>query len=87
MENLLTPILVAVITGCFALAGTIISNVTTHSKTIYRIEQLEKKQDKHNSLIERMYACEKAVTVLQTQQNGIIEDVNEIKRGMCNDGK
>ena len=43
-------IIVAVITGVFALAGTVISNVINHSKTMYRIEQLEKKQDKHNSL-------------------------------------
>ena len=35
-------ILVAIITGGLALAGTVISNLTTHSKTIYRIEKLEK---------------------------------------------
>ena len=48
----------AVITGGLAFLGTLISNATLHSKTIYRIEQLEKKQDKHNSLIERMYVVE-----------------------------
>lgn len=61
-------IIVALISGGLALVGTIISNLTIHSKTMYRIEQLEKKQDKHNSLIERMYLVEKDVRVLQEQQ-------------------
>lgn len=74
-------ILVAVITGVFALAGTIISNLTTHSKTMYRIEQLEKKQDKHNNLIERMYAIEKSMELLDERQkvaNHRIADVEEV---------
>jgi len=29
--------------------------------TVYRIEQLEKKMDKHNTLIERMYKLEERV--------------------------
>lgn len=57
-------IIVAIITGSMALIGTVISNLTTHSKTMYRIEQLEKKQDRHNSLIERMYAVEKSIEVI-----------------------
>lgn len=60
-----TSIIVALITGGMTLAGTLISNYAIHSKTIYRIEQLEKKQDKHNSLIERMYDLEKSVDVLK----------------------
>ena len=35
-------IAVAIITGGLALAGNVISNLSTHSKTMYRIEQLEK---------------------------------------------
>lgn len=61
-------IIIAIITGGFAFAGTIISNLATHSKTMYRIEQLEKKQDKHNSLIERMYQVEKAIDILDEKQ-------------------
>ena len=33
--------------------------------TRYRIDQLEKKQDKHNSLIERMYKLEQRVDDLE----------------------
>ena len=61
-------ILVAIITGGLALAGTVISNLTTHSKTIYRIEQLEKKQDIHNHVIERVYELEKVSEVIEERQ-------------------
>ena len=38
----------------------------TNAKLIaYRLEQLEKKQDKHNSLIERTFKLEGAVTEIQ----------------------
>lgn len=60
-------IVVAFITGGMALLGTILSNAFSHSKTIYRIEQLEKKQDIHNSVIERMYCAEKAIEILDTK--------------------
>ena len=44
------------------------------------IKNLEKKQDKHNNLIERMYAVEKAVEVIQERQktaNHRIDDLEE----------
>ena len=37
-----------------------------------RIEQLEKKQDKHNSMIERMYIVEGKITAIES-------DVSELK--------
>ena len=60
-------IVVAFITGGMALLGTVLSNSASHSKTIYRIEQLEKKQDVHNSVIERMYCAEKAIEILDNK--------------------
>lgn len=54
---------VAVITGLFTLIGVIITVAFGNSKTLYRIEQLEKKQDKHNTLIERMYRLEDRVAL------------------------
>ena len=79
-------IITALITGILAFAGTVISNMTAHSKTIYRIEELEKKQDKHNSLIERMYHVEESIRILDERQkvaNHRIEDLEKIE----NDGK
>lgn len=61
-------IIVAIISGVLTLAGVIITVVVGNSKTLYRIEQLEKKQDKHNTLIERMYAVEEDIKVLDERQ-------------------
>ena len=41
-----------------SLISIIITAVITNSIIKYRVEQLEKKVDKHNNLIERMYVCE-----------------------------
>lgn len=73
-------IVVAFITGLMALAGTVISNLTSHSKTMYRIEQLEKKQDIHNCVIERMYGVEKSIDLLDERikvANHRIEDLEQ----------
>lgn len=84
--EIVTPIIVAVITGTFALAGTIISNSINHGKTLYRIEQLESKVDKHNHLVERMYNCESAIDLLNERQKNLTNEVAELKRG-CANGK
>ena len=46
-------VLTALISGGLTLIGTIITVFAANSKTLYRIEQLEKKQDKYNNLQER----------------------------------
>lgn len=51
-------ITVALITGFTLLIGNVIVALIQSSKTKYQVEQLEKKVEKHNNLIERMYACE-----------------------------
>lgn len=73
-------IIVALITGGLALLGTVLSNLSTHSKTMYRIEQLEKKQDIHNQVIERVYQLEKVTEVLEERQKNVnrrIDDLDE----------
>jgi hypothetical protein len=52
----------------------------------YQIEQLEKKQDKHNSVIERQYAVESSVEVLREMIYEIRKDVDELK-GVKNGGQ
>ena len=74
-------IIVALITGGMALTGTIISGMIMNSKTLYRIEQLEKAQNKHNSLIERMYKVEKSIEVDEERLKYIEEDVEDLKDG------
>ena len=72
-------IIVAGITGGITLAGTVISNVFNHSKTMYRIDQLEKKVEKHNYLVERMYICENSINILDEKQKNDEEDIKELK--------
>jgi len=55
-------------------------------KMKYQIEQLEKKQDKHNSVIERQYAVESSVEVLREMIYEIRKDVDELK-GVKNGGQ
>ena len=57
----MNEIVVALITGGLMLVGNIIVSVVNNAKTIYRIEQLEKKQDKYNTLQERTLLNEKDI--------------------------
>lgn len=64
-------IVIAIITSIASLMGTIFAVMLSNSKTLYRIEQLEKAQTKHNNLIERMYKVEKDVAVLDERVKDI----------------
>lgn len=60
---------VAIISGlCVAIPSvitTISSNKKNNDLVLYRISELEKKQQKHNNLIERMYKVEEDIKVLE----------------------
>ncbi len=51
-------VIVALISGACTLIGTICGVVTSAKMTNYRIEQLEKKVEKHNNVVERTYKLE-----------------------------
>lgn len=73
-------IIVALITGGITLIGTALSNWLNHSKTIYRLDQLEKKVEKHNNLVERMYIAEGEIKVLEEKQKDFEGDLSDLKR-------
>ena len=77
---MMESIIVAVITGGMALLGNVMSNLSTHSKTMYRIEQLEKKQDIHNKVIERVYQLEKVTEVLEERQKTADHRIDSLER-------
>ena len=77
---MMESIIVAVITGGMALLGNVMSNLSTHSKTMYRIEQLEKKQDIHNQVIERVYQLEKVTEVLEERQKTANHRIDGLER-------
>ena len=64
-------IIVALITGGLALLGTYISNKRASALMAYRLEQLEKKVEKHNSIVERTYRLEGCVDEIQKHMEGI----------------
>lgn len=60
-----------VIVGLLSLLGTVIGTYggirASNKLTLYRIEQLEKKVDKHNNMIERTYKLEQNQSVMEEQ--------------------
>lgn len=84
-------IIAALISAAAAILVCIINNNANHSKFLselekrdalqaYRIEQLEKKVDKHNNVIERTYHLEEAEAVMKEQikvANHRIEDLEK----------
>ena len=60
-------IIVAVITGIFALAGTYFANRKAAALMEYRLTQLEKKVDIHNSVIDRTYKLEERTELQEAE--------------------
>lgn len=86
-----TEVIVAIVTGIFTLAGVIATVISGNRKTQaqikatseltqYRIAELEKKQDKHNGLIERMYQVEKDVKLLDEKQKEADRRIDDLEK-------
>lgn len=91
-------IIVAFITGALSLAGVVITVLYGNKKTtaqvkaqmkaqtdltIYRIDQLEKKVEKHNGVIERVYRLEKHEAVMGEElkvANHRIDDLEQFHK-------
>ena len=54
---------VAIITGGISLLGSVIALVAQNRLTVYRLDQLEEKMDRHNNLVERMAVAENSLKV------------------------
>lgn len=61
----------AIVVALISLAGVVISGgisaLITNNLVKYRVEQLEKKVDKHNNLIDRMYKAESDIKVINEE--------------------
>ena len=81
----MTEIIVAVISAVCALIGSCIANYLQNNKTtaliLYRLSELEKKQDKHNNLIERQFKIEKRVEVLETREKVSEHRIDDLEKG------
>jgi len=56
-------LIIAIIAFCGTMVGTAGGIMTSSKLTNHRIEQLEKKVDKHNSIVERTYILEEKMRV------------------------
>lgn len=65
-------VIVAILSLIGTLIGSLTGILTANKLTNYRIEQLEKKVEKHNNVIERVYNLEKEEAVIQ-------EEISQLK--------
>ena len=62
-----TEVVVALVGLAGSSLGSLAGVVASAKLTAYRLEQLEKKVDKHNTVIERTYKLEETKAVMQEQ--------------------
>ena len=73
-------IVVSLISLAGTLVGSLLGVIATVRLTSYRLEQLEKKVDKHNNVVERVYILEKHEEVVEEKiktANHRIDDLEE----------
>ena len=69
-----STIIVALIGLAGSALGSLVGILASSKLTQYRLKELEKKVDKHNNIVERMYIVEGKVTELE-------HDVRDLKGG------
>ncbi len=79
----------AIIVAALGLVGTLVGSYLANRKStaliVYRLEQLEQKVSKHNKLVERTYALEESVALLEERQkvaNHRIDDLEKVHNNM-----
>lgn len=72
-------VVVALIALLGSAIGTIGGIFATNKMTAYRIEQLEKKVDKHNQVVERMYEAEKNISVISEEIKNVNHRIEELE--------
>lgn len=69
-----------------SLAGTFGGILTSNRLTGYRIEQLEKKVEKHNGIIERVYRLEDNDRLLEEKITGVDKRVEKLEKNVTKEG-
>ena len=70
-------IIVAIITFVGSLLGNYFSNNKNQALISYRLEQLEKKVELHNKVIERTYYLEQETSSLENDLNDIKKQIDK----------
>lgn len=79
MEHM-AEIIIAILSLVGALAGSYMANNKTQALIGYRIDELEKKVEKHNNVIERTIVLERDVKTAFNRIDEIRNDVKELKK-------
>ena len=79
--ELSSEIVVAILSLCGTLAGTFGGIMTSNRLTGYRIEQLEKKVEKHNDLITRTFKLEEQNAVQDDQISMMMRQLEKVSAG------
>ena len=80
MNEIIVALVGGLCVGIPSVIATIVTNRKTTSLLLYRVEQLEKKQDKHNSVLERHYKLAEEVGKLETELTDLKEFVNKVHK-------
>ena len=73
-------IVVAILSLVGTAIGSVVSVLTANRLTNYKIDELKKTVEKHNSLIDRTYKLEKDVTVVNEKLEVIDHRVDALER-------
>ena len=77
---------VALLSLVGTLLGTLGGIVASQKLVSYRLEQLEKKVQAHNNLIDRTYKLEEAASLLQAEDRRLSKRVEVLEKGGHTDG-
>ena len=72
-------VLVAILSLVGTLMGSLFGILTANKLTNYRIEQLEKKVEKHNSVIERVYELEKHEAIIDEEIDVVNHRIKDLE--------
>lgn len=72
-------VIVTIISFTGTLLGTLGGIIASAKLTLFRIEQLEKKVEKHNNLIERMFKLEERTTVAEEKIQSVEHRVDGLE--------
>ncbi len=67
----MTEIIIALLSLAGTLVGSLAGVLAANRLTTYRIQQLEKKVEKHNTVIERTYRLEEMMKVANNRLNDL----------------
>lgn len=73
-----------VIVGILSLIGTLVGSIagilTSNKLVVYRIEQLEKKVERHNNVVERVFSLEKDKELVEEEFKNVNHRIDKLEK-------